>query len=81
MAARLIIDDADFGVQFFIVPIRSEKTHEPLPNIEVGDIGPKIGFNSKDNGFVIFKNIRIPRNNMVIFFQKVFIDDEILQGW
>jgi len=37
-----------------------------LPGIELGDIGPKIGYNSKDNGYIIFKNVRIPRENMVI---------------
>ena len=65
VAARLIIDGNDYGVQFFIVPIRDRDTHEPLANLEVGDIGPKIGYNSKDNGFIIFKNVRIPRGNMV----------------
>ena len=67
MAARLIIDDQDYGVQFFIVPIRDANTHEHLPGIEVGDMGPKIGYNSKDNGFLSLKNVRIPRANMVNF--------------
>jgi len=47
------------------VPIRCEKTHEPLPGVDVGDIGPKIGYNSKDNGYLALKNVRIPRTNMV----------------
>ena len=36
-------------------------THEVLPGIEIGDIGPKLGYSSKDNGFMRFDNIRIPR--------------------
>ena len=37
--ARCISLDQDFGVQPFIVQVRSLETHEPLPGIEVGDIG------------------------------------------
>ena len=37
----------------------------PLPGCEMGDIGPKFGYNSKDNGYLIFKNYRIPRKNLV----------------
>jgi alkylation response protein AidB-like acyl-CoA dehydrogenase len=32
--------------------------------ITVGDIGPKMALNSIDNGFLILKNVRIPRDNM-----------------
>lgn len=31
------------GPQTFILQIRDEKTHQPLPGIAVGDIGPKYG--------------------------------------
>jgi acyl-CoA oxidase len=31
----------------------------------VGDIGPKIGFDDMDNGFLRLDNIRIPRENML----------------
>jgi acyl-CoA oxidase len=37
----------------------------PLPGMELGDIGPKLGYESKDNGYAIFKNVKIPRRNMV----------------
>jgi len=43
-----------------------DKDHKPLPGIEVGDIGNKFGFNMKDNGFLGFKNFRIPRENMLM---------------
>ena len=42
-----------------------------MPNVEVGDIGPKIGFATKDNGYLIFNNVRIPRKNMLNKFTKV----------
>ena len=48
--AQLIIDNKRYGVQTFIVPIRDLETHTPLPGIVVGDIGPKYGYNTKDNG-------------------------------
>lgn len=65
VCARLIIDEQDYGIQFFFVPIRSEVTHLPLPGVEVGDIGTKTGYNSKDNGYLLFNNFRIPRGNLV----------------
>ena len=41
----------------------------PLPGCEMGDIGPKFGYNSKENGYLIFKNYRIPRKNIVTHSQ------------
>lgn len=59
--AQLVINGMKLGVQAFLVPIRDMETHRPLPGIEVGDIGPKFGFNAKDNGYMIMNKIRIPR--------------------
>jgi len=47
--ARLFIKGKDFGPHAFLFPIRDLNTHQPLPGIEVGDIGPKLGFNTVDN--------------------------------
>lgn len=60
----------------FIVPIRDLKTHKPLEGIEVGDIGPKYGYNAKDNGYARFTNVRIPRENMLMKFTKVTKEGE-----
>ena len=68
--AELRIKDQKYGIHPFIVPIR-DKEHNPLPNIEVGDIGPKIGFFSKDNGYLVMKKVRIPRTNMLQRFVTV----------
>lgn len=38
---------------------------QPLPGVEVGDIGPKIGFHSKDNGYLILNNVAISRKDML----------------
>lgn len=62
--AKLIANGQPLGVHSFIVPIRDSQ-QRPLPGIEVGDIGPKYGFVTKDNGYLMMKNIRIPRKNML----------------
>ncbi|RLN51096.1 hypothetical protein BBJ29_007016 [Phytophthora kernoviae] len=72
--AQLTIDNDNKGVQAFIVPLRSLKDHKPLPGVEVGDIGPKVGFNSLDNGYAVFHNVRIPRRNMLMRYAKVLPD-------
>ncbi|KAM3623508.1 uncharacterized protein V6R79_012045 [Siganus canaliculatus] len=59
------------GLHAFIVPIRDIYTHEPLPGIVVGDIGPKFGFSEIDNGFLKLENFRIPRENMLMKYAKV----------
>ncbi|KAI8342207.1 acyl-CoA dehydrogenase/oxidase C-terminal [Choanephora cucurbitarum] len=58
--ARLITDGKDLGPHPFCVQIRSLEDHRPLKGITVGDIGPKFGFNSVDNGFIMFDHYRIP---------------------
>lgn len=52
--AQLVIDGNSLGPYPFIVPIRSLETHLPLPGIDVGDIGTKMGYNSMDNGYLSF---------------------------
>jgi acyl-CoA oxidase len=54
-----------------MVQIRDFNSHEPLPGIIVGDIGPKYGFTSNDNGFLRLNNVRIPRRNMLMKHEKV----------
>ncbi|KAI8343434.1 acyl-CoA dehydrogenase/oxidase C-terminal [Chlamydoabsidia padenii] len=58
--ARLITNGKDLGPHPFCVQIRSLKDHRPLKGITVGDIGPKFGFNSVDNGFIMFDHYRVP---------------------
>ncbi|KAI8088712.1 acyl-CoA dehydrogenase/oxidase C-terminal [Halteromyces radiatus] len=58
--ARLITNGKDLGPHPFCVQIRSLKDHRPLEGVTVGDIGPKFGFNSVDNGFIMFDHYRIP---------------------
>ncbi|KAK7464559.1 hypothetical protein BaRGS_00037894, partial [Batillaria attramentaria] len=62
--AQLIVKGKNHGLHPFLVPLRSMEDHTPLPGISVGDIGPKMALNCIDNGFLIMKNVRIPRENM-----------------
>ena len=67
LCAKLIIDGHSFGVQFFVIQIRDTKNHQTLEGLEIGDLGSKIGFNFKDNGFIRFNGFKIPRENLVSF--------------
>jgi alkylation response protein AidB-like acyl-CoA dehydrogenase len=42
-----------------------------MPGVQAGDLGPKMGANTLDNGFVIFDQVRIPRFNMLSRFCEV----------
>lgn len=42
-----------------------------MPGVECGDLGPKFGFHSKDNGFLRLDKVRIPRRQMLMKYAKV----------
>nr|XP_056712817.1 peroxisomal acyl-coenzyme A oxidase 1 isoform X1 [Euleptes europaea] len=69
--AQLHTQGQNHGLHAFIVPIRQLGTHEPLPGITVGDIGPKFGYDEMDNGYLKMDNFRIPRENMLMKFAQV----------
>ncbi|KAF2086005.1 acyl-CoA oxidase [Saccharata proteae CBS 121410] len=69
--AQLIINGKPYGPHPFVVQVRDMKTHEPLENIHVGDIGPKFGYNTMDNGFLLFNKVKIPHKNMLARFSSV----------
>jgi len=69
--AQLYIGDKNYGVHGFIVPIRDRKDHTLLPGVLVGDCGLKVGLNAIDNGFLIFKNVRVPYDNLLDKFSSI----------
>ena len=74
---KTIVEGKDYGVNPFLVQIRDMESHRPLPGIEVGDIGPKFGFQAKDNGYAIFKNVKIPRENLLKRYLTVDKDGKV----
>ncbi|XP_061392971.1 probable peroxisomal acyl-coenzyme A oxidase 1 [Musca vetustissima] len=74
VVANLYIDGSCKGVAMFLVPLRDEKTHMPLPGIDIGDIGKRMGFAGVNNGYLGLKNVRIPRTNMLMRNAKVHRD-------
>ncbi|KAM8712292.1 hypothetical protein ACLKA7_012763 [Drosophila subpalustris] len=71
VVAQLYISGKHKGIQMFIVPLRDPETHMPLPGIDIGEIGKKMGMASVNQGFLGLRNVRIPRNNMLMKFAKV----------
>ncbi|ORZ25277.1 hypothetical protein BCR42DRAFT_363335 [Absidia repens] len=69
--ARLITNGKDHGPHPFIVQLRDLVSHEPLPGITVGDIGPKFGFGTVDNGFLMFDHYRVPHVSLLARFSQV----------
>ncbi|KAF8382351.1 acox-1.1 [Pristionchus pacificus] len=74
VCCQLYIDGKKIGPHNFLVQLRCEKSHKPLPGITVGDIGPKMSYNTTDNGFLAFDNVRIPRKHMLMKHSKVSPD-------
>ncbi|EGT32383.1 CBN-ACOX-1 protein [Caenorhabditis brenneri] len=71
VVAHMIIKGKNYGPHPFMVQLRDEKTHAPLPGVTVGDIGPKMAYNIVDNGFLGFNQYRIPRTNLLMRHTKV----------
>ncbi|XP_076456592.1 peroxisomal acyl-coenzyme A oxidase 1-like [Babylonia areolata] len=74
LMANLITKGENHGMHPFLVQIRDFETHQPLPGVTVGDIGPKFGFNTVDNGFLRLNQVRIPLSNMFMRYSQVLED-------
>lgn len=72
--AQLVIDGNKLSPAPFLVQIRDMETHVPLKGCNMGDMGPKLGWNSKENGWLILDNVRIPRSQMLSRFVSVDSD-------
>ncbi|XP_073251487.1 peroxisomal acyl-coenzyme A oxidase 1-like [Porites lutea] len=76
VVARLIVDAKDHGIQMFIVQLRDLNTHQPLPGITIGEIGPKFSgsLDPNDNGFLLLDHVRIPLDHMLMGLAKLSPD-------
>ncbi|QDS71761.1 hypothetical protein FKW77_009113 [Venturia effusa] len=72
--ARLIIGNKDFGINPFIMEIRSLEDNKPLHGIELGDIGLKYSYNQTDNGYMRFDHVRVPRSALLNRHARVLAD-------
>ena len=62
--AKLIIDDVDYGVNAFIVPLRN-KSGEMVDGVTIEDCGPKMGLNGVDNGKIWFDRVVVSYDSML----------------
>jgi acyl-CoA oxidase len=60
------IDNKNVGLNWFVVQLRDTVTGELMPGIQAGDVGAKAGHNGVDNGWIQFRQKRIPRANMLM---------------
>ena len=60
-----------------MVELRNPEDWKLRPGVECGDIGPKFGYTSKDNGYAIFNHVRIPRTNMLMGLCEVNKDGKV----
>lgn len=68
--ANLIVKGKDYGIHCFVVPIRDEE-HEVMPGVMIIDCGAKMGIHGVDNGLLQFRNVMIPRENLLDRITKV----------
>lgn len=58
-------DGTCHGLHSFLVPVRDPATLLPFPGLTIGDMGPKVGLNGIDNGFMKFDNYRIGKDALM----------------
>lgn len=80
VVAQLYTQGECKGVHPFIIQLRDVNTHEPLKGIVIGEIGTKLGMNGTNNGFLGFRNFRIPRENMLMQNSKVLEDGTYIKS-
>lgn len=73
--AQLITKNVNYGVHIFITDIR-DSTHETYPGIEIGDIGHKIGCDGIDNGWMMFNQYKVPKENLLNWYANVTDEGE-----
>lgn len=72
--AQLYTQGKCYGPHPFFVQLRDFDTHHSLPGVILGEIGPRLGINSQDNGYLRFDHYRIPRTNMLMRHSQVLED-------
>jgi acyl-CoA oxidase len=63
-------DSESQGVHAFLVPIR-DKAGNVQPGVTVEDCGHKVGLNGVDNGYLSFKDVKVPYDNLLDRFANI----------
>ncbi|XP_045482305.1 probable peroxisomal acyl-coenzyme A oxidase 1 [Harmonia axyridis] len=80
VVAQLYSQGKCHGIHPFIVQLRDEETHMPLKGIIIGEIGCKLGMNGTNNGYLGFKNFRIPRMQMLMKNSQILPDGTYIKS-
>ncbi|MEJ0033842.1 MAG: hypothetical protein WDO15_27460 [Bacteroidota bacterium] len=75
--AKIIVEGKDYGVAAFVVPLR-DKNGNLKPGVTIKDCGRKLGLNGVDNGVIYFKNVVIPKDDMLDKFAGVSDDGKFV---
>lgn len=68
-----------YGPHQFIVQIRDMKTNRPLDGVVIGDIGTKFGYSFMDNGYMLFKNFKVPHSALLSKYTGVSLDGKYIK--
>jgi acyl-CoA oxidase len=79
--AQMMVKGQNEGVHGFLVPMRDKETHEIKPGVKIEDMGHKIGFNGVDNGILGFKNVRVPKDNLLDAITQVKEDNTVVSQY
>ncbi|ORZ08901.1 acyl-CoA dehydrogenase/oxidase [Absidia repens] len=63
--SQTVINGKNVGLNWFVVQLREKGSGKTMPGVVVGDIGSKVGHQGVDNGWIQFRQLRIPRSNML----------------
>ncbi|ORX45655.1 acyl-CoA oxidase [Hesseltinella vesiculosa] len=63
--AQTNINGKNVGLNWFVVQVREKGTGKLMPGVVIGDIGSKAGHNGVDNGWMQFRQVRIPRSHLL----------------
>ncbi|KAI9028059.1 acyl-CoA dehydrogenase/oxidase [Hyaloraphidium curvatum] len=75
--AQLIVGGQRKGIAPFLFQVRNMDTHEPLPGIYVGEIGPKLG--PVENGWLRLDKVRVPLSSLLSRNLRVLPDGTFLR--
>jgi acyl-CoA oxidase len=84
IVAQLLLPDANgkpksYGPHQFVAQIRDMKTNKPLDGVVIGDIGTKVGYAGMDNGYMLFKNFRVPHKALLSKYTGVSLDGKYIK--